>query len=392
MRSAADRKVGNRACHANVSALANNGEMAVQNRKQEILGHSAFGLRPLIPRVLLLCAALLIPALATAQPFPGSIPAWYSNSPQGTLIYQDAAIQIVWNHSYVYLAPGNAALYWYAQVMYQNVGKTTLSLKCAGPVLVEADREIPQGSLYIREDMEGTPNSGYVDAAETLCIMDPSFRRILQPGEVHYDWAIFPNVPWKVEGSLASLGWGPYGFSAWADPWSSPTSRILGNVQLPAPAECPSELVSLKTCFANQPTGKMPDGQAAQNLIVLVHGCCTDEKGIYEIYSLADQIVGGILESKPTSTSEVVVWDWTQSTPPIGDPALLSSLIDVTNASLGPAAVYTLGYIKKVIAAANTAYAAAAGEGDKLAQGINCSSCAYRYIHLIGHSAGSKLR
>jgi hypothetical protein len=91
---------------------------------------------------------------------------------------------------------------------------------------------------------EGLPPgvSGYVAAEETFCSRNPDFTGTLEPGGAHYDWAIFHNVP---PGGEVSLEWGyePYGVSAWVDPW-----YYLNSPDIPPPAECPPELVTLGTC------------------------------------------------------------------------------------------------------------------------------------------------
>src|SRR5271165_6773649 len=251
------------------------------SRTARTLGHIAFSVRPVASRLLLSCSVLLgFRATAAADPFPSPIPAWYSNTTQQQVPFYclggancsgtgslggvssslgapsfpsgNPSLQIVWKNSYVFQAPGDEALYWYAQVLYRNIGTELLFLKCYGPVL--ADKPVTADKVYIREVMSGTPDSGYVDADETLCKKYPDFRRILHPGETHYDWAIFHNVPWNravagAENSVVSLAWGPYGPSDPAYPWSSSISKVS------PPAECPSELVSLGTCNMGQPQG-----------------------------------------------------------------------------------------------------------------------------------------
>src|SRR3954454_10068654 len=98
-------------------------------------------------RFLLPCSVLLgFHTIAAADPFPGPIPAWYSNTTQQQIPFYciggaacsgtgslgsvsvppgapsfsspDPALVIVWANSYVYLAPGNESLYWYAQVEF----------------------------------------------------------------------------------------------------------------------------------------------------------------------------------------------------------------------------------------------------------------------------------
>ena len=268
-------------------------------------------------------------------------------------------MKLMWEHSYVYQVPnGSNPLYWYAEVSYQNITSNPITLKCDGSVLVYG---VTHGSLP-RENMKGTQNSGYVTADETLCKINPTYIRIIEAQGKHYDWAIFHNVPWKIKGSLVSLIWGPYGqtTSEWGNPWSSPTSSTINSVQLPAPVECPQELFKLKTCLisatpSTNPGGDIPKG-TAQNLIVLVHGCCTDETGVWEWRALADQIIGEILNSHPSQSWEVVVWDWSNDTPGI---------------DFG--------------AAYDNAY------NQSLTLSLAIAHHTYNYIHLIGHSSGARL-
>jgi hypothetical protein len=269
----------------------------------------------------------------------------------------------VWKHSYIYRSPGDLALYWYAQVVYENLGHQPVTVKCNGPVLVFAEYNLP-GSNKVQENMSGTPDSGMVNADETLCSHDPNYIRMIDPGGKHYDWAIFHNVPWNrilpgAEKSLVSLQWGSYGPSQPAYLWYKPLSNV------PEPVECPPELVTLKTCQEGEPQGKMPNGQPSQNLVVLVHGCCTDAAGLWEWKAFADQIVGEIINSNPSAAWEVVVRDWTNHTP------------------TSPIPLITFPHD------ASVAFLAAPGDGKNLAVAIN--KYPYRHLHLIGHSAGAKL-
>ena len=117
---------------------------------------------------------------------------------------------------------------------------------------------------------------------------------------------------------------------------------------------------------------RIPEGKAP-NLVVLVHGCCTDANGVGEWDELGKLIEG--LVSDP-SEWEVVVWDWSNKTPKR----------DYTN-PLNPG-------LNWFIIDAQKAYDNTATEGLKLADAIIAaikqSSVAYEYIHLIGHSTGAK--
>jgi hypothetical protein len=160
-------------------------------------------------------------------------PGWYRNS-KPPIIYEDrSGLRIVWGNSYVYQYPGKDPLYWYAQVIYLNTGNQNLTINCVG-------RTEPS---LAKEHMQGTANAGYVPASETFCSRNPNYTGTIEPGGSHYSWAIFHNVPWR--GGEVSLEWGLhwYGVSPWVDPWNDPYPPVV----LP-PAECPPELVTLKTC------------------------------------------------------------------------------------------------------------------------------------------------
>ena len=116
-------------------------------------------------RVLLLCAVVLaLPAIAASQPTALS-PGWYRNGGPA-MIFQDNSGGIIgWMNSYLYQYPGNAPLYWYAQVIYLNTGNQTLPLTCVG----RTDPSLAKAHL------RGTPNAGTVAAEDTFCSRNPSF-------------------------------------------------------------------------------------------------------------------------------------------------------------------------------------------------------------------------
>jgi hypothetical protein len=130
--------------------------------------------------------------------------------------------------------------------------------------------------------------------------------------------------------------------------------------------------VNLGTCL---PVSRTPEGKRP-NLIVLVHGCCTDANGVREWDGLGGEIAGKIIEDKAADKWEIMVWDWTQDTPKQGDyanpfnPGLNWFIIDAQKAYEN-----ALNGMKS---------------GQKLADAIYSYST-YKYIHLIGHSAGARL-
>jgi hypothetical protein len=116
------------------------------------------------------------------------------------------------------------------------------------------------------------------------------------------------------------------------------------------------------SCVFEKPEGRAP------NLVVIVHGCCSDAHDVYSLKKkFSDAIGRAFSQNPPPEQWEIVIWDWHEHTPK----------------GLLPAA-------------ADEAYDAAAGddsrkgEGNKLANAINQYSI-YKHIHLIAHSAGSKL-
>jgi hypothetical protein len=98
--------------------------------------------------------------------------------------------------------------------------------------------------------------------------------------------------------------------------------------------------------------------------IVLVHGCCTTHDDVSEYDQLADKMVGEIIKKNSPNAWEIVVWDWTKDTPKNGG---IWSLAD-----------------------AHTAYNNARPQGRDLLE-PPISKYLYKYIHMIGHSAGARL-
>jgi hypothetical protein len=88
-----------------------------------------------------------------------------------------------------------------------------------------------------------------------------------------------------------------------------------------------------------------------------VHGCCTEPNDLKDWFDIRDLMVNNIL-SKTSEAWHIVVWDWTAYTPGIDF---------------------------------GGAYNEAPNQGHDLATAILQHNPPYRYIHLIGHSAGSRL-
>lgn len=200
-----------------------------------------------------------------------------------------------------------------------------MTIACAG-------REKPS---LVKEHID----AGTFEAIHTYCSRNPGITRVIDPGGAHYEYAIFNQVP--ATGNVA-LEWENYGVSQGVNPWTTPPYPP----NAPHPTDCPSG----STCQSQLPEG------TATNLIVLVHGCCTDDKGVYEWKALADAMIGEILKSSTPDAWEVVVWDWSSDTPPA------NVLAAYTNAEFRAA---------------------------DLANAI--SPYPYKYVHLIGHSAGARL-
>jgi hypothetical protein len=117
--------------------------------------------------------------------------------------------------------------------------------------------------------------------------------------------------------------------------------------------------------LTDAPTGKTSTGATASNLIVLVHGCCTNAANVGNDWdSLRTQIENNITQ-RQTGAWEVVVWDWHEYTPWFGS----------NEEGL------RLGW--------DIAYQNAKHQGAVLADAIKLHD--YTHVHLIGHSAGSKL-
>ena len=125
---------------------------------------------------------------------------------------------------------------------------------------------------------------------------------------------------------------------------------------------------SLFAVATARPQGKAP------NLIVLVHGCCTNAEKVSEWHTLRNTTIIDRLKNRYGKDWkkhwEIVVWDWHESTPP--PPGVIDNVLLKTYADI--------------------AYGAAENEGLFLANAImKHTQHTYDYIHMIGHSAGAKL-
>lgn len=143
--------------------------------------------------LLLSVAVLVIPIYATAQTtLPPLPPGWYRNEATGPFFTAKPGdnlegLTIQWEDSYLYPYPGNDPLYWYAQMVYRNEGRKTLTIWCTGRADPSLAKEHIRGdSGYI----------GYVPADEDFCSRNPNLTFLLKPGESYYGWVIFHNVPW----------------------------------------------------------------------------------------------------------------------------------------------------------------------------------------------------
>src|SRR5215216_2173517 len=132
-------------------------------------------------------------------------------------------------------------------------------------------------------------------------------------------------------------------------------------------------VIGTPLCFVGKPAGKAP------NLIVYVHGCCTDAPDVDTLRKQFSAAYKGKAFLEENGGWEIVVWDWHEYTPKR----------DYSNPLLNPV-------LNWLIIDANTAYDNATdqpgqpGQGSKLADAIKSYSL-YKYTHFIGHSAGAKL-
>jgi hypothetical protein len=116
------------------------------------------------------------------------------------------------------------------------------------------------------------------------------------------------------------------------------------------------------------PLPREPQGTAL-NLIVLVHGCCTDANDIKNEWDrLGNKIVQETIKNQPPGAWEIVVWDWSAYTPK-------SIIIDPQD----------------LIKDARTAYDNIVNYNLDLRLADAIATYHYEHVHLIGHSAGAGL-
>jgi hypothetical protein len=169
------------------------------------------------------------PTTGQSQPTPG----WYKNSDPSVIAELNTGLRVTWENSYIYEHPGADNLYWYAEIVYFNNGSQNLTLNCTGLADPALAKEHLRGTEGIPPD-----GDGYVAADETFCSRNHDFSMTLKPGETHYEWSIFHNVP---PGGEIALEWAPFGSSPWVNPWYSSFSAS-------PPDECSPELVTLGMC------------------------------------------------------------------------------------------------------------------------------------------------
>jgi hypothetical protein len=126
---------------------------------------------------------------------------------------------------------------------------------------------------------------------------------------------------------------------------------VTPSKSVPLPDDAGDEVDGNFTIQSPTPMARSPAGKAP-NLIVLVHGCCTDQNDLMEWDGLGNKIT----QQLPNATSwEIVVWDWTKDAGTLPGPAYQNAFNQSLNLSLA------IAHNK------------------------------YEYIHLIGHSAGARL-
>lgn len=145
-------------------------------------------------------------------------------------------------------------------------------------------------------------------------------------------------------------------------------------------------VIGTPVCFVGRPAGKAP------NLVVIVHGCCTDSNDVVQDWdygttpenpgmanAIGDRMTKAIKENIHAPVPEqweIVVWDWTQQCPsePNGECTPKNNYFFCPECFPGDALA---AYFNTELPATNLITA--------------ISPYPYRHIHMIGHSAGAAL-
>jgi hypothetical protein len=116
-------------------------------------------------------------------------------------------------------------------------------------------------------------------------------------------------------------------------------------------------------CFVGKPAGKAP------NLVILVHGCCTDATDVRTEWESFGKLIAENIHAPAPEQWEIVVWDWSRFTPKRDFPP--SDLLQ------DPRAAY-----ENIVTHPDEVYL-------NLKDAI--ANHPYKHVHLLGHSAGAKL-
>jgi hypothetical protein len=130
-------------------------------------------------------------------------------------------------------------------------------------------------------------------AEETHPFSDPSFGRV-SPGIVEYPFNHLCET-------------GP-AYESDVEAWIYDSAGLI-SPSVTVHLACSEALNPPEVTLSKEPQGTAP------NLIVLVHGCCTDPNGVKEWKDLRKLIKKAIIESQTPESWEIVVWDWHNDTP-----------------------------------------------------------------------------
>jgi Domain of unknown function (DUF5011) len=125
-----------------------------------------------------------------------------------------------------------------------------------------------------------------------------------------------------------------------------------------------SGVIGTPVCSVGFPAGKAP------NLVVLVHGCCTNADDVRNDWDSLGKIIAGAIQTPAAEQWEIVVWDWSRFTP--------------KHAGID---------FQDVIKDARTAYDNTVTHPDEVYLNLKdaIAKHPYKHVHLLGHSAGSNL-